>query len=264
MKTGINLGCGRATFPTTRENPYTSHLMYAVDGGLPEALEDTVQWTNVDRINGPNINEVINLWRLPWVKSDGRPWADNSFDFVWMSHIIEHIPHDIRINPNAHVIDGYLTKLAQQDGDGWWGWFYEVWRILKPGGQMHIITPYAFSIGAMGDPTHTRYIMPSSFGYFAPNDNAPFDYDLPYRFKQVPSTRGAATTNALFKVVGHSLKLREQIDAIRKAAEAYTGNPQRADLEKHAEALAQEADDYASSHVQQIEEMYYVFEAVKP
>lgn len=265
MKTGLNLGCGRATFPTTPDNPYTQHLLYAIHNGCPEAMDSSVQWTNVDRVNGPNINAVINLWRLPWLKSDNRPFADNSFDFVWMSHLIEHIPHDMRINPNAHMLDGYLTKLSQQDGDMWWGWFYEIWRILKPGGQAHIITPYALSLGALGDPTHTRYITPSTFGYFSPNDDAPFDYDLPYRFKQVPSTRGSEAVNALYRMTGKSMKLREQIAALRKLKDALeTGSAERGAIDARIAAVNEEAEEYAAEHVQQVEEMYFVFEAVKP
>lgn len=248
MIMGLNLGAGRATFPTKPDNPYTAHLMYAIETSCPEALDDAVQWTNVDRINGPNINEVINLWRLPWLKADGRPYPDNTFDVVWLSHIVEHIPHDMRINPNAHTLDAYLTKLAQSDGDMWWGWFYEVWRILKPGGRMCIIAPHAFSYGGVGDPTHTRYLTPNTFSYFTPNPDAPFDYDLPYQFKQV---RG------MYKLCGKSMQMAGQLDALKQS-------DGRAGMLIDMVALEAQLEEQTSTHVQQVEEMFFAFEAVKP
>jgi hypothetical protein len=53
---------------------------------------------------------------------------------------------------------------------------------MKPGGIAYVLTPYGFSRAALMDPTHTRAILPSTFGYFAPDENAPFVYDIGYRW----------------------------------------------------------------------------------
>jgi len=92
---------------------------------------------------------------------------------------VEHIPHTARFMPLADP-----TTREQGLLDGWYAWFYEAWRILKPGGLLHIVTPLAFSHAAMSDPTHTRYVLPSSFGYMVPNPDAPFDYQIAARFEQ--------------------------------------------------------------------------------
>ena len=173
----INLGCGRAQLPTTRENPFTAHLMF-----LPEtALDPAERWVNVDRVTVDGVNEVIDLFAYPWVRSsNGNPWNDSVADEMWASHIVEHIPHAARLAHGA-------TPMHQQQGalDGWYAWFYEAWRILKPGGLLHIVSPTAFSLQAMSDPSHTRYIVPSSFSYLSPNPDAPFDYQIAACFEAV-------------------------------------------------------------------------------
>ena len=173
----INLGCGRAQLPTTKDNPFTKHLMF-----LPEtALDPNERWTNIDRVAIDGVDEVIDLFAYPWVRSsNGNPWNENTVDEIWASHMVEHIPHTARYAPCA-------TTMHQTQGalDGWYAWFYEAWRILKPGGLLHIVAPTAFSLQAMSDPSHTRYIVPSSFSYLSPNPDAPFDYQIAACFEAV-------------------------------------------------------------------------------
>lgn len=172
----LNLGCGRAQLPTTQDNPFTQHLVF-----LPEsALDPDERWINVDRVKLEGVGEIVDLFAYPWVRSsNGNPWNDSSIDELWASHIIEHIPHDARYAPLASAMH------RQQGGlDGWYAWFYEAWRILKPDGLLHIVTPLAFSKSGVSDPSHTRYILPSSFSYLVPNPDAPFDYQIAARFEQ--------------------------------------------------------------------------------
>lgn len=136
---------------------------------------------NVDRVRLDGVGEVVDLFAYPWVRgSNGNPWNDSSIDEIWASHIVEHIPHDARYAPLASS-----THRQQGALDGWYAWFYEAWRILKPGGLLHVVVPPAFSFEGMGDPTHTRYIMPASFSYLQPNPDAPFDYQIACRFEAV-------------------------------------------------------------------------------
>lgn len=173
----LNLGCGRAQLPTTKDNPFTKHLMF-----LPEtALDQNERWTNIDRVAIDGVDEVIDLFAYPWVRSsNGNPWNENTVDEIWASHLVEHIPHTARYAPCA-------TTMHQTQGalDGWYAWFYEAWRILKPDGLLHIVSPTAFSNEGMIDPSHTRYILPSSFSYLSPNQDAPFDYQIASHFEAV-------------------------------------------------------------------------------
>lgn len=179
----LNLGAGRVILPTTRDDPMVVHLRETLESTYPEAFDAAIKWLNVDRVPGPGIDERLDLFTYPWVRaSNGSPFSDNSIDGILCSHIIEHIPHEAKLAPGAGVFPD-LVKVAHHDG--WYAFFYEAWRILKPGGTMCIIAPYAYSIGAMADPTHCRYVVPGSFSYFHPNPDAPFDYDLPMRFEAV-------------------------------------------------------------------------------
>ena len=169
----LNLGCGRAQLPTTRDNPFTAHLSQ-----LPDSAFGADDWVNVDAAMIDGIDEVVNLFQYPW------PWADNSVDEIWCSHLIEHIPHRANIKvPIWQRKPRSLSIMARLDG--WYAFFHEVHRVLKPGGLFHAITPHGNSVSGMTDPTHTRYILPGTFGYFKPNPDAPFDYGLPYQFAAV-------------------------------------------------------------------------------
>jgi hypothetical protein len=179
MPLRLNLGCGRAHLPTTSDNPFTAHQQYALERFMPAAYETKAGWVNVDQEDLPGVQEVVDLFTYPWVRqSNGNPWNDNSVDEIFCSHIVEHIPHVARL---GSVVDKHLQQAARLDG--WYAFFYEAWRILKPGGHILIVAPYAWSSGAVQDPTHTRYVQPESFSYFAPNPDAPFDYRIPARFE---------------------------------------------------------------------------------
>ncbi len=73
-------------------------------------IEDDT-WINVDfTSHSPSIKKANIL--------DGLPYEDNSFDVVYSSHFIEHIPVD--------QIESF---------------FDDVYRILKPGGLIRLVTP---------------------------------------------------------------------------------------------------------------------------
>ena len=137
----LNLGAGRAQFPITdKTKPFSEHNEEFLKS-CPEAYDSAVEWINVDRIAQPGIDKVVNLFRYPWVDENGRRFESDSVDIIWCSHIVEHIPHAIKLTRHG---DAYLSELFDHDGDGWFAFFYEVWRILKPGGRLHVLAPYAF------------------------------------------------------------------------------------------------------------------------
>lgn len=175
----LNLGCGTVTLPAPRP------LHHAL---VDEDIYTHPDWHNVDRNAAPGVDETVDVFTYPW------PWPDNSFDGALASHLVEHIPHAPNIpalngNPNGaymhcgsywqqNVIEWrrraeYLATLQ----DGWFVFFAELHRVLKPDAVAHILVPHAHSDGAMGDPTHTRYVMPHTFGYFDA-DGGTFRYSI--------------------------------------------------------------------------------------
>ena len=168
----LNIGCGRAQFPAERGAKVVEHIAHY----LPETAYDAgAGWVNVDRISQPGVDFVADSFLYPW------PWKDSSVDEIWASHIVEHIPHDAKLLDGA---DANLLQLLEFAHDGFYAWFYEAWRILKPDGLLHIVCPYAFSVTGVSDPQHTRYITAQTFSYLQPQrDDAPFQYRVPFYYE---------------------------------------------------------------------------------
>jgi len=74
------------------------------------------------------------------------PLPDESCSTIRMSHLIEHIKPWLTIDL-----------------------FNEAWRLLKPGGQLWISTPYAGSFRYWQDPTHCNGCNESTWMYFDPD-----------------------------------------------------------------------------------------------
>lgn len=66
------------------------------------------------------------------------PFGDGSIDEIHIYHVLEHLDHPVR-------------KME------------ELWRILKPGGVIHMRVPHFSSMGAFSDITHVR---PFGYGSF--------------------------------------------------------------------------------------------------
>jgi Methyltransferase domain. len=133
---------------------------------------------------------VMDLTKYSW------DIASESADEIHCSHYVEHIPHDIN-NPNDKR-DGFIQFMD------------EVYRILKPGGKVHIICPYYTSIRAFGDPTHVRYIGEWSFYYFNKewltvnklnhyNINSNFDMKFSYYINNELTLKSEEVRNEAFK-----------------------------------------------------------------
>jgi SAM-dependent methyltransferase len=96
---------------------------------------------NVDMVKAPGIDVVHDLESFPW------PFPDECADLVIASQLVEHI------NPHKGVFLRFMD---------------EAWRILKPGGQFMISTPYAGSAGYFQDPTHCNPCNEMTWEYFDP------------------------------------------------------------------------------------------------
>lgn len=79
-------------------------------------------WTNVDLVDHGG-NQIVDLNRYPW------PFADNTFDFILCSHVLEHLQ-----NFNAVV--------------------NELHRIAKPRGVIDVRVPFFLSTKYYSEPDH--------------------------------------------------------------------------------------------------------------
>lgn len=100
-------------------------------------------WVGIDYRKLPSVDIVHNLEKFPW------PIENNSVLVAICSHVVEHI------DPHGGVFINFMD---------------EIWRILKPGGQLAIATPYAGSPGYYQDPTHCNPCNELTFSYFDPED----------------------------------------------------------------------------------------------
>lgn len=269
---GANLGCGRLVFPIQRGDPMAEHVQYALDAICPEAYDESVQWDNYDKRTGESQKErlrgtatlkSLDLFRYPW------NIPDETYEIVWLSHIVEHIPHEPKLDSTfANNGNTLAEKMYFDEFDGWFIFFGECWRILKPGGKMHILAPYGPSIPGFADPTHTRYVLPGSFGYFATDEKAPFDYALPYSFQQIGSERKTTYGNgAIMKFVDRAYDIIAYLGALEKERSELPagdrGDELRNKIGEQIKAGEKELHAYSIRHFNQISEFIYSFTPVK-
>ena len=69
------------------------------------------------------------------------PFKDSSFDEIYASHCLEHIPNIVKT-------------------------MNECWRVLKRDGKFTIRVPLFPTVGSISDPTHVRYFIVPTFDYF--------------------------------------------------------------------------------------------------
>jgi predicted SAM-dependent methyltransferase len=99
-----------------------------------------VSWAvGLDRVRTAAADVVHDLDSLPW------PFADDSFDVVIASHVVEHL---------ADVL-----KLSE-----------ELYRICRDGAEIRIATPHFSSPDAFVDPTHRHQFGFRSFEFVAAPD----------------------------------------------------------------------------------------------
>jgi SAM-dependent methyltransferase len=102
-------------------------------------LDKTPTFVGIDKIAGPGVDIVHDLEVFPW------PLDDESCLTVVVRHVVEHIKP-------------WLTLQ----------FFDELWRVLKPRGQIAVMTPYAGSSLYWADPTHCNGFTEKTFWYFDP------------------------------------------------------------------------------------------------
>ena len=194
QKPYLNLGCGKTHFPSATP---PGHEMVAAE------VYAYPKWVNVDKVEGVGADKVFDLFTYPW------PLADNSFDGAVLGHIVEHIPHEIKVYEERILPPGVVQRSGQfyneatgervkvefdttrqeqlrKMQDGWYAFFSELWRVLSPGAKAHIISPYGWSDGGITDPSHTRYLTTNTFTHaLAPENNGgeTFRYEIGCNFR---------------------------------------------------------------------------------
>jgi len=186
----LNLGCGRLILPM-QNNPI-GNLIPVGDGFYKPAHHALVEsalykypfWLNIDRNTQPGVDRTMDLFTYPW------DLPDNAYDGALLTHLIEHIPHEIEPAKQTWIVNngvGTTYKLpeyfrARQElkamyQDGWMAFFHNLYRVLTPGAKVHILSPYAWSQGAVTDFSHTRLITEHTFTHsMQPDENSPFEY----------------------------------------------------------------------------------------
>lgn len=193
----LNLGCGLTHFPS--ERPYMHDL-------VSETVYHYPLWVNVDKVTSVNADLTFDLFAYPW------PLEDNSFDGALLAHIVEHIPHEIKVHENrvlpagvTQIGDRYFngngervslqTETTRHDvlrglQDGWYAFFSELYRVLRPGSLVYVIAPYGWSDGGITDPTHTRLLTVNTFHHsMSGGQGGTFTYMTDCNFKVAEEPR---------------------------------------------------------------------------
>lgn len=106
-------------------------------------------WRNVDCVDLPGVSQVYRL-------KDFWPWGDNTFDEVYASHSLEHLPD---------------RKVAIE----------ELWRVCAPGARVVIKLPDYRHVIAVEDPTHKTLWSVNTIEYFTESHG--YSYITPARFR---------------------------------------------------------------------------------
>lgn len=97
-------------------------------------------WVGIDKRALPGVDIIHDLEVFPY------PIESDSVLTARMSHVIEHIK------------PWFIIDVMN-----------EIWRIMKPEGQLYIAAPYGLSYRYIQDPTHCSPINEHTFFYFDPH-----------------------------------------------------------------------------------------------
>ena len=125
----LDLGSGR-----NPRNPFSADELFGVD---------------IIEINDTMLNFVYKKCNLC---TETLPFEDNFFDSVSAYDLFEHITR-------VHMENG-ITQFPFVNS------MSEIYRVLKPNGELYAITPVYPKESAFVDPTHVNFISKNSYKYF--------------------------------------------------------------------------------------------------
>ena len=92
---------------------------------------------NVDQVKLPGVDVIADLDVAPW------PFKDACAEFIAAWHVFEHVADPCMFMTECH-------------------------RILRPGGQLEVISPLFAHFTAFVDPTHRRFCAPETWDFWVP------------------------------------------------------------------------------------------------
>ncbi len=129
---------------------------------------------NLDNRDLKQVDIVHDLTLFPW------PLPDECASIVMCSHLVEHL-NPMSADPKLTGLIDLLVKkkllspaeVRETIGEVsnkpmFLRFMDEIWRIMKPEGQLMITTPYAGSFGFWQDPTHIKGFNEATWAYFDP------------------------------------------------------------------------------------------------
>lgn len=130
----LHLGCGRKRWPA-REVFRDMGLNLELADSEPDMIH-----LDADHRLKPDVTCRLG--------DESIPLSDHSVDMAVANHVIEHIG---------------------QSGaaSGWFDFWEEIYRVLKPGGTVFGVSPLWSSVWAWGDPTHARAISRECFAFLS-------------------------------------------------------------------------------------------------
>lgn len=104
-------------------------------------------WVNLDGfVRHPQVLKH-DLTQTPY------PFPTGWFDEILAKHVLEHVPLVYR--PHNGTVRDVLYDVME-----------ELYRILRPGGTLHVVVPHGARSDALSNPNHTRVWVPKTFHYW--------------------------------------------------------------------------------------------------
>jgi ubiquinone/menaquinone biosynthesis C-methylase UbiE len=138
-------------------------------------------FVNLDVFKFKGVDIVHDLNKFPF------PFPDNSFSYVLISHVLEHVEDPVKV-------------------------VEEVWRIAKNDAIIEIGVPYFSGLNAVGDPTHKHFFAAKTFDFFERGklgENNYFEVSKKINFKII-KREIIFSNNKLLKVVNPLVNLNQK------------------------------------------------------
>jgi SAM-dependent methyltransferase len=144
----------------------------------------------IDRVALPGVDVVHDLNTFPY------PFADNQFDEIYATHIIEHLDS--------------ITKVME-----------ELHRIAKPNARVIIVTPHYTDFQSWNDPTHKWHLTTYSFRYFEPEYESSYYSMARFRTESIQIDMARLWRSIGIEALLNLSLRRESLRSIRKFWEGY-------------------------------------------
>jgi len=125
--------------------------------GAHMAKRQDIQWIGLDAADFSHLYPPGEFVRHNLIHP--LPFPDRFFDIIVTHHALEHLPHT---HPRA-LLDPSWTG----PGDLLVFVLNEIWRVLKPGSEAHIVVPWKEHTNAWRSPTHYRFFDENFWNVFS-------------------------------------------------------------------------------------------------